>query len=126
MFTVEILVIAAVLLAIGYPLFRSARADAIQEGDDYHRLLYRKEASYLALKDLEFDYKTGKIDEDDYHILKKSFEKEAVGILKGIDALKKEGLPNTGTKQKARLCSACGKKLNPSDNSCKHCGNKIS
>jgi len=88
----EIFMVIAVLAAIGYPLFAPAgvRVETIREGDEYHNLLYAREAAYLALKDLEFDYKTGKLDEDDYEQLKRRYEEEAVAILKSIDGLKKD------------------------------------
>lgn len=83
----EIFMVIAVLAAIGYPLFAQSatHAGTVSEGDEYHKLLYAREAAYLALKDLEFDYKTGKLDEDDYRQLKHRYEGEAVAILKRID-----------------------------------------
>lgn len=85
----EIFMVVAVLAAIGYPLIAppTMRAETIREGDEYHKLLYAREAAYLTLKDLEFDYKTGKLDEDDYRQLKRRYEGEAVAILKHIDQL---------------------------------------
>lgn len=81
--------VVAVLAFIGYPLFASpaGRVETIREGDEHQNLLYARETAYLALKDLEFDYKTGKLDEDDYKQLKRRYEGEAVAILKRIDPL---------------------------------------
>ena len=101
MLAAEILLIALVLVLIGYPIFvKPAEIAAVDEGDEYHRLLYARDAAYTALKDLEFDFKTGKIDDEDYHTLKAQFEGEAVGILKKIDDFEKK--PKGGKKEKRR------------------------
>jgi hypothetical protein len=129
MVIVELLLVAAILIYIGWPLYRpeTAAVTAVGEGDDYHKLLYKKDASLMAIKDLEFDYKTGKIDEDDYRELKKSFESNAVAILKAIDQVKKGGnvSPQDGSESKAAgFCSSCGNMLNSGDLFCPQCGRK--
>ncbi len=89
MFIPEILLVAAVLVFIGYPLFRRpAEQKTLKEGDDYHNLLYAKEAAFMALKELDFDYDTGKVGEEDYRKIKKQYEGEAVAIIKQIDEAK--------------------------------------
>ncbi len=91
MLAIEIVLIALVLGFIGYPIFvKYAEVGEIEEGDEYHNLLYLKDAAYIALKDLEFDFKTGKIDDEDYGNLKAQFESDAVGILKKIDEYEKK------------------------------------
>jgi hypothetical protein len=86
MYLVEILVVGLVLFGIGYPLFmRPKEIKTVDEGDVYHNLLYAKDAALLAIKELDFDYDTGKVGEDDYKRSKKQFESEAVAIMKQID-----------------------------------------
>lgn len=90
MFLLEIFIVGAVLFGIGYPLFMHPKeAQTVYEGDEYHNLLYEKDAALLALKDLDFDYDTGKVGEDDYKRIKKQFESEAIAILKQVDEAKK-------------------------------------
>jgi rubrerythrin len=126
---IELLLVAAILVYIGWPLYRpeTATVTAVEEGDDYHKLLYKKDASLMAIKDLEFDYKTGKIDEDDYNELKKSFEYAAVKVLKAIDHVEKSGKvsPQAGSESiGASVCSGCGNKLGSGDAFCPQCGRK--
>lgn len=86
MYIVEILVVGIVLFGIGYPLFmRPKDVVTVDEGDEYHNLLYAKDAALLAIKELDFDYDTGKVGEDDYKRSKKQFESEAVSIMKQLD-----------------------------------------
>jgi DNA polymerase II large subunit len=80
------MLVAAVLLAIGYPLFqRPKETKTWKEGDDYHNLLYAKDAALLAIKELDFDYDTGKVGEEDYRQIKKQYEGEAIAIMKQLD-----------------------------------------
>jgi len=127
----EIILVIGVITAIGYPLFRSSKGEtAIEEGDEYHKLLYRKDAAYLALKELEFDYSSDKIDSEDYLKLKSNMEREAVSILKQIDELKKKTAPApkqaASRAKKGRFCTVCGEKLKLNDKFCGSCGKKIS
>jgi len=131
MVIIEILIVAAVLVYIGWPLYRpeSAVVTAVEEGDDYHKLLYKKDASLMAIKDLEFDYKTGKIDEEDYSELKRSFETNAVEVLKAIDQAEKgvkTSQPAESVSKPASFCAGCGNSLGSGDAFCPQCGRKAS
>ena len=44
----------------------------------------------ISIKELEFDYNTGKISEPDYKELLHKLEKEATGILEHLDQLEQE------------------------------------
>lgn len=86
MYLFEIFVVGIVLFVIGYPLFmRPKEVKTVDEGDEYHNLLYAKDAALLAIKELDFDYDTGKLGDDDYKRIKKQFESEAVAIIKQVD-----------------------------------------
>ena len=47
----------------------------------------RKEAIYENLRDLNFEYKAGKVPDSDYQSMKNSLEEEAAGILADIAGL---------------------------------------
>ncbi len=49
-------------------------------------LLERKEATYENLRDLNFEYKAGKLSEQDYAVQRASLEDEAAAILAEIGA----------------------------------------
>ncbi|HEB73456.1 MAG TPA: hypothetical protein ENI77_12665, partial [Nitrospirae bacterium] len=93
LFLVELALLIATLLFIAYPLYKrdsAAVAGQALTESDYSDLLYRKEAAYTALIDLEFDYKTGKIDDNDYKTMKTGMESEAIDLLKRADEFEKE------------------------------------
>ncbi len=125
---IEVLLALAVMAAIGYPLFvRPSIAEGeVDEGDERHRLISAKEAAFVALKDLEFDYKTGKIDEADYASLKNRYEAEAVRVMKSLDATTGEAAPaRKRAGEKARFCASCGAKADADDRFCAACGHPI-
>lgn len=48
----------------------------------------RREALYAAIKELEFDYRMGKLSETDYKELDERYKLEALSLLKEIDAVR--------------------------------------
>ena len=127
---VEVLLALAVMAAIGYPLYMkpSLAEGDVDEGDERHKLLSAKEAAFVALKDLDFDYKTGKIDEADYASLKARYEAEAVRVMKKLDDAAK-GQPSSPAGKRAgekvRFCAGCGAKADEGDRFCASCGQPI-
>lgn len=125
---IEIVLLAGTVLFVGYPLF-SKRYQAPLKGDmrvnDYQRLLSRRDMIYSAIKDLEFDYKTGKLSEEDYEELKSQYESEAVEILEKID---KSGKGKAGVnvgEKKRLLCPECNSTYSKNDKFCSKCGSKL-
>ncbi len=85
---------ACVLLTAGLLYYVFALPPEVGPGPEKTRLAYlreRKEAVYENLRDLNFEYKAGKLSESDYRSLKAQLEDEAAAILVEIDRL--EGLP---------------------------------
>ncbi len=123
----EVLLVLTVLAVIGYPLFVEPRTvEGVEEGDEYHKLISAKESALVALKDLDFDYKTGKLDDEDYQKLKAQYESEAVSVLKQIDEAGKGGQKEIRqSKQQGRFCTSCGTKASPDDAFCSSCGKPL-
>ena len=91
----ELILIVAILVAVGIPLFSKlpprrlfAPLDPVEE--EYKHLLVRKEEVLLSIKELEFDFKTDKISQPDFEALHHKLEEEAVTLLGKIDALEKQ------------------------------------
>ena len=64
----------------------------VETGEEKTRLTYlleRKEATYENLRDLSFEYKAGKLSEQDYEGQRGSLEDEAAAILAEIDSIEK-------------------------------------
>lgn len=64
----------------------------VETGEEKTRLSYlqeRKEATYENLRDLNFEYKAGKLSEQDYAGQRASLEDEAAAILAEMDLIEK-------------------------------------
>ena len=90
--TVDIAVI--VVMAVGLvvwvcePLVRSRRdRDAEEDArrDAIERLILQKETLYTAIRDLDFDHQTGKVDAEDHAVLRRQMEEEAAVVLHDLD-----------------------------------------
>jgi hypothetical protein len=82
----------------------------VETGEQKTRLTYlleRKEATYENLRDLNFEYRAGKLSEQDYAVQRASLEDEAAAILAEIESIEKAravvrhgtrrpGIPNEG------------------------------
>ncbi len=63
------------------------------------RLLRRKEIVYENIKDLEFEYKMGKLGDDDYQRLRAEYEQEAYGLMQEMEHIVPESLEKGGQPQ---------------------------
>ena len=80
--------LVGVIAVIVWPLLPGQR-DTMSEGDglpDVVRLQAQHEAILIAVRDLDFDYQTGKFTEEDYLAQRENLMQSGVEILKQIDA----------------------------------------
>jgi len=102
---IELLLIITVSVVVGYPLFakkpRSMMGVRNINTNGLPHLLIQKEVAYATLKDLDFDFKTGKLSDEDYQELKTQYEKEAIEILEKIDKIYRKQ-PKKAKKSKSR------------------------
>jgi hypothetical protein len=95
----------------------------------------RKAAIYENLRDLQFEYRVGKLSDSDYQATKKDLQKELAGVMAEIDRLKgvlaptsrdSNGAVAAPTVQPARktgfTCDACGAKFDKELKFCGECG----
>ena len=136
-----LVIMAAALGAIGLyvsaPLLKERRVEKMladyYEETALHHLLSRKDSIYTAIKDLEFDHKTGKLSDEDYAELREKFEQQAAAVLKEIDDLQSGKRAASSKKRKTavkaetkvRFCSACGQKVEPGAKFCPACGERV-
>lgn len=69
------------------PLLQPGRGELIVEDDRVTQLLGRKDATLRAIKELEFDYHVGKIDEEDYQRMDQRLRRQAIGYMQQIEKL---------------------------------------
>ena len=101
---IQLLLIIIVSAVVGYPLLAKKSRNLMGVGNFNHNglphLLVQKEVAYATLKDLDFDFKTGKLSDEDYQELKTQYEKEAIDILEKIDAHSKKQLVSGGKRKR--------------------------
>lgn len=145
------------LAALGWvlwPLFSARVAPYHTENEEMLELIFRKDASLAAIKDLEFDYQVGKISEEDYQRFDARLRRQAIGYMQQIeklspeianleDALEAEIARQRRTSQRrtqptlqvpaaqeqaavsVRFCTNCGEALSPTHKFCANCGTPV-
>ena len=89
------------LLLVGslyYVLYLPGRLFLGPEKTRASYLRERKDAVYENLRDLNFEYKAGKVPDADYTSLKSSLQDEAATLLAEIALLEKNPVPQKGTR----------------------------
>lgn len=128
---IEVLGIALTLLTIlfvAYPLFRKTQSRISFANNHQHEdLLARKNDIYAAVRDIDFDYRMGKLSEEDYQSLREQYKREAVKIMQALD--RHAGVAGAQAKPagnaNARFCHMCGTPAQRTDVFCSACGEKL-
>jgi len=85
---IKIVLALGVVAYVGLPLLKTQFEDDTEvmseEAEDLYR---RKESTYSAIKELEFDYKTGKLSDQDYAELDAKYRADAIEVLETIDMM---------------------------------------
>ena len=131
------------VVCVGEPLVRRAAYTSHGREEDYgaESLVLQKEMLYAAIRDLEFDFQTGKVDQKDYGALRRQLEGEAVHVLRQLDAvdplvrfdneIERQVLglrrrhPSTVYGSSPEACPGCGTPLASDDNFCPACGQAL-
>jgi hypothetical protein len=137
------LVAVGTVVFVGEPLVRRALHPAFagESEQAMERLSLQKETLYTAIRDLDFDFQTGKVDQKDYTELRQHFEGEAIQLLRQIDAvdplieLDNELERQIHTLRQQRLshinlssqstCPRCRGMLQGDENFCPSCGQPL-
>lgn len=83
---VALLIIVAVGFSVAYPLWKTKPGPKVMAAGPNDDLITQKEATYAALKELEFDYALGNLTPQDHRELEQKYKDKAVSILKRLDA----------------------------------------
>lgn len=137
---VFLLLAAGLVVFIGEPLVsqrrtsRSTHATTEQRQQEIEQLNLQKEGLYTAIADLDFDYQTGKVDQQDYTELRSQLEGDAIDTLRELDAIDPlaalddslerqiASLRATPDKVSIHVCSACGTDYPQDASFCIVCG----
>jgi hypothetical protein len=125
------------------PLFKEPKGNLEAEllaETELDRLLNRKAIIYSNLKDLEFEFKMGRLADEDFRRLESGFKAEAAEILQKLDRLGiEENLDDgieqaiaarkttfsAGSAQAQSYCPSCGAELLPGKQFCADCGRRL-
>jgi len=120
-----ILVLAAGGFAL-WPLFvkdaDKSAGEPTETDADY--LVSCKTEVYRNIKELEFEYKMGRLTEADFQQLETEYKTEAANILQKLDALNAP-LTRPEPDDKADACPACGAKTITGKKFCADCGARL-
>ena len=148
------LVIALLLsiLAIGFvvwPLWRSTTTLRVEDDNPLIELIQRKDTVLLSIKELEFDYQTGKLSAEDYARLDQRLRQQAISLLRQLEkdapdsrALEAEleaailrqrqqlgrqpsQVTNGAGTDVRQFCTRCGAPIVATDNFCAKCGTVV-
>lgn len=149
--TIGIALVLAVL-AIGFvawPLWRPATLLRVDEDNPLTELVQRKDALLLSIKELEFDYQTGKLSAADYQRLDQRLRHQAIGFLRQLEKdlptsnsqeaeleaailrqrqivdPQSKPITNGASADTNRFCTQCGAPLTATDNFCAKCGASV-
>lgn len=78
-----------VLAVVGFilqPVIQGRWASLEQQDDEMTEAEARRRVSLLALRDAEYDFETGKLDEADYKAMKRQLSAEALAALEALEA----------------------------------------
>lgn len=151
-----LLALAALLFVgafVAQPFFSPRGADAPARGDqraastlrDRAELLTDRNRVYAAIRDLDFDYKTNKVADEEYTTQRYRLVAEGVEILERLDSLPANGAssetdplealiaayragePATAAVPagQAAYCPQCGTRAKPDDRFCAACGARL-
>ena len=92
----------------------------------------RKAAIYENLRDLQFEYRLGKLSDEDYQTTKRDLQKELAGVLAEVDKIKAQlgvngaaprpAPPPKPVKAAGTVCPSCGAKFEKELKFCGECG----
>jgi hypothetical protein len=123
-----IIALACVLAIAVIAFILGVRAQDLPEPEPespFLRLDERKAAIYENLRDLQFEYRLGKLSDQDYQNTKKDLQKELASVLAEVDAVKARLAGQTAPRVitlNGLVCVSCGAKFEKPLKFCGECG----
>lgn len=120
------IIVIAALIAVGAIVFiLTVRAKDLPEPEPvspFQHLDERKAAIYENLRDLQFEYRVGKLSDQDYQQTKKDLQRELAGVMAEVDRIKLQLSPN-GSVPPPVVAAPAPEPIDPL--TCPHCGAKF-
>ncbi len=127
------MLVAAVVLFIVMPVAKGQHASLERKDHEVTESEARRRVTLLALRDVEYDYHTGKLDEADYLALRKELSAEALAALEAADAdpeapaldLEAEIAAVRAGLEAGTTCASCGHRNPEGSRFCASCGQAL-
>ncbi len=87
---IALLISGVAIVAVMWPLLKKGPTAVLVEDDRLTELLLRKEQVLAQIKELEFDYRVGKLDGEDYRRFDERLRRQAMAILQQIEQVAPE------------------------------------
>jgi hypothetical protein len=129
------LVAAAVVILLIQPVTKGLHASLDRRADELTDTEARKRIALLALRDVEYDFLAGKLDEADYKSLKGELTAEALAALEADEKTRANGGEGVGAAEieaeitrvrsglrRGTTCTSCGHANEPDSRFCSSCG----
>jgi cytochrome c-type biogenesis protein CcmI len=136
-----VLLVAAAVLFIIQPLLTGESASLDRTEDEMTEAESKRRVKLLALRDVEYDFATGKLDEDDYKELRRELSSEALAALDEAEREASEPALNGDDPtradverevarvrkglQEGSVCSSCGHANRAGSRFCSGCGEPL-
>jgi NADH pyrophosphatase NudC (nudix superfamily) len=128
-----IIALACVIAIVVIAFILGVRAKDLPEPEPESPFLHldeRKAAVYENLRDLQFEYRVGKLSDQDYQNTKKDLQRELASVLAEVDALKARLVgqatelpkPTVQNMPNGLVCASCGAKFEKQLKFCGECG----
>lgn len=147
LFAIALMIVVALAVVV-YPYFKSSNELDVSFSDVsdpvLESLVVQRDATYSAIKDLEFDHAMSKLSDSDYKLMRSKLEAKAVSILQELDGLVGTSKPPEQAKRaqmsdeeierriqqmrggaKKVQCAKCGTLGAANDRFCAKCGAPI-
>lgn len=90
----------------------------------------QKQTVLLALSDLDFDFRTGKVSDDDYSLLRAQLVAEAATYIQSENSIEDDQIEamikaRKASQAKVQECPNCGKETEAGSHFCSHCGKAV-
>lgn len=132
-----VLLVAAVILFILQPMLSGRRVSLHRELDEPTEAEARRRVTLLALRDVEYDFATGKLDEADYNAMRTELAAEALQALEQVESEQAAGPAGASPALEAEIerlkaglrsgttCASCGSGNEAGSKFCAFCGAPI-
>jgi hypothetical protein len=131
-----VIVLTSILAIIVIAFILGVRSKDLPEPEaesPFRHLDDRKAAIYESLRDLQFEFRVGKLSDEDYQASKRDLQKELAVVLAEVDKLKAQlsqngAVPPPAPKPQpppaaaSKVCPSCGAKFDRELKFCGECG----